>query len=88
MGFGLYTTSRLIDCIGKVFILYSGNHKLIIENGCTSVTENGLWQGTLIYMEIGTIVEIDPNQIVDHRADVTEEYNEMFVETGELETLW
>ncbi len=29
----------------------------------------GFWQGTLIYMEIGTGEEIDPNQIVDHRAD-------------------
>lgn len=44
--------------------------------------------GTLIYMEIGTGTEIDPNQIVDHRTDAAEEYNEMFVETGELETLW
>lgn len=49
---------------------------------------NGFWQGTLIYMEIGTGEEIDPNQIVDHRAAVTEEYNETFVETEELESLW
>ena len=40
-----------------------------------SVIQNGFWQGTLIYMEIGTNEEIDPNQIVDHRTDVTEEYN-------------
>ena len=88
MGFGLYTTSRLIDSIGKVFILHSGSHKLVIRDGHTSVTENGFWQGTLIYMEIGTCTEIDPNQIVEHRTDAAEEYNEMFVETGELETLW
>ena len=88
MGFGLYTTSRLIDSIGKLFILHSGSHKLIIEDGQTSIIENGFWQGTLIFMEIGTGQEIDPNQIVDHRADVTEEYNETFVETGELESLW
>ena len=88
MGFGLYTTSRLVDSIGKRFILHSGSHKLITENGNTSVVENGFWQGTLIYMEIGTGEEIDPNQIVDHRADAAEEYNEAFVETGELESLW
>jgi hypothetical protein len=35
--------------------------------------ENGFWQGTLIYMEIGTNEEIDPNQIVDHRTDAAEE---------------
>ena len=88
MGFGLYTTSRLVDSIGKEFIMHSGSHKLIIKEGNTSVVENGFWQGTLIYMEIGTDEEIDPNQIVDHRADVAEEYNESFVETGELESLW
>lgn len=88
MGFGLYTTSRLVNNIGKEFILHSGNHKLIIKDGITSVIENGFWQGTLIYMEIGTGEEIDPNQIVDHRTDVAEEYNESFVETGELESLW
>ena len=31
---------------------------------------------------------ISPNQIVDHRTDAAEEYNEAFVETGELESLW
>ena len=88
MGFGLYTTSRLVNSIGKEFILHSGSHKLIIKDGTTTVIENGLWQGTLIYMEIGTGEEIDPNQVVDHRADAEEEYNETFVETGELEELW
>lgn len=88
MGFGLYTTSRLVDSIGKKFILHSGKHKLVRTDGNESVVENGFWQGTLIYMVIGTGVEIDPNQIVDHRTDVAEEYNETFVETGELESLW
>lgn len=88
LGFGLYTTSRLIDTIGKEFILHSGTHKLVRHDGRESVMENGFWQGTLIYMVIGTCQEIDPNQIVDHRTDVVEEYNESFVETNELETLW
>ncbi len=88
LGFGLYTTSRLVNRIGKEFILHSGTHKLMIKDGETSVIENGFWQGTLIYMVIGTGVEIDPNQVVDHRADVAEEYNETFVETSELESLW
>jgi anti-sigma regulatory factor (Ser/Thr protein kinase) len=88
MGFGLYTTSRLVNSIGKEFIMHSGSHKLITQDGNTTVIENGFWQGTLIYMEIGTGEEIDPNQIVDHRTDVAEEFNEAFVETGELESLW
>ena len=88
MGFGLYTTSRLIERIGKEFIIHSGSHKLITKDGRTSVVKNGFWGGTLIYMVIRTADEIDPNQVVDHRTDVTEEYNEAFVESGELETLW
>lgn len=88
MGFGLYTTSKLVESIGKVFILHSGNHKLIIENGTTTVVENGFWQGTLIYMVVGTNKDIDPNQVVDHRTDEAEEYNELFIETGEIESLW
>lgn len=46
--------------------IHSGRHKLIIEDGKTSVIENGFWQGTLIYMEIGTGEEIDPNQVVEY----------------------
>ena len=68
LGFGLFTTSRLVDSIGKEFILPSGKHKLIRKDGQESVVENGFWQGTLIFMVIGTGEEIDPNQIVDHRA--------------------
>ena len=30
---------------------------------------------------LGTSEEIDPNQIVDHRTDVAEEYNETYVKT-------
>ncbi len=88
LGFGLYTTSRLVDSIGKEFILHSGTHKLIRKDGAESVVENGFWQGTLIFMVIGTGEEIDPNQIVDHRTDVAEEYNETFVESNEIESLW
>lgn len=88
MGFGLYTTSRLIDNIGKEFILHSGKHKLIRKDGAESVIENGLWQGTLVYMVLGTGEEIDPNQIVDHRTDVEGQFNETFVESSEIEALW
>ena len=88
MGFGLYTTSRLVSSIGKKFILHSGSHKLIIDGGQSSVVEKGYWQGTLVYMEIGTETEIDPGQVVDHRTDVESEYNENFLETGELDSLW
>ncbi len=88
MGFGLYATSRLVDSIGKEFVLHSGKHKLVRKYGTESIIENGYWQGTLIYLVIGTNEEIDPNHIVDHRTDVLEEYNETFVESSDIESLW
>lgn len=88
MGFGLYATSRLMKDIGLQFIIHSGNHKLISENGHAEVVENGFWQGTVIYLEITTSREIDPNDVVEHRTDADAQYNERFVETEELESLW
>lgn len=70
------------------YCLYEMMDNVHIHSGSTTVIENGFWQGTLIYMEIGTGEEIDPSQIVDRRTDVAEEYNEAFVETEELESLW
>lgn len=88
MGFGLYATSRLMKDVGLQFIIHSGNHKLIHVGDNTEVIENGYWQGTIVYMEITTSKEIDPNDVVDHRTDADAQYNEAFVETEELETLW
>lgn len=88
MGFGLYATSRLMKDVGLQFILHSGNHKLIHKSSNTEVIENGYWKGTIVYMEITTSKEIDPNDVVDHRTDADAQYNEAFVETEELEELW
>lgn len=88
MGFGLYATSRLIKNAGIKFVLHSGHHKLIYQNGSTSIIDNGLWQGTILYMEICTSKEIDPNNVVDHRTDIEDEFNENFVETEGLDKLW
>lgn len=88
MGFGLYATSRLMKDVGLQFVLHSGNHKLIHKGDKTEVIENGYWQGTIVYMEITTSKEIDPNEVVDHRTNAEEQYNEAFVETERLESLW
>lgn len=88
MGFGLYATSRLMKDIGLHFVIHSGTHKYIYADGTTSVVENGMWQGTIVYMEISTSREIDPNDVVEHRTDAENQYNESFVETDELCSLW
>ncbi|MBR5973452.1 MAG: hypothetical protein IK017_12490 [Paludibacteraceae bacterium] len=68
MGFGLYATSRLMKNIGINFIIHSGSHKLIYKDGQTEIIDNGHWQGTIIFMEITTSKEIDPNEVVDNRT--------------------
>jgi len=88
MGFGLYATSRLVNNIGLEFIVHSGHHKLKNTAGDVSVIENGLWQGTIVYLAITTSKDIDPNDVVDHRTNADDQYNESFVESEELESLW
>ena len=88
MGFGLYATTRMMKDIGLKFILHSGTHKLVFKDGTTEITDNGLWLGTIVYMEISTSIEINPNDVVDHRTNAEEQFNESFVETDEIESLW
>lgn len=88
MGFGLYATTRMMKDIGLKFILHSGTHKLVFKDGTTEIIDNGLWLGTIVYMEISTSMEINPNDVVDHRTNAEEQFNESFVETDEIESLW
>lgn len=62
-----YVTSRLMQNVGIQFIIHSGNHKLIYKDGRTEVVENGLWLGTIVYMETSTSKDVDPNELVCHR---------------------
>lgn len=88
MGFGLYATSRLIRDIGKEFVLHSGHTKLITKDGKSEIIKNGFWQGTILYMELSTEKEIDPENVVEHRTSATDEYNESFIASDELTELW
>lgn len=88
MGFGLYATSRLMKEAGLRFVIHSGHHKLTEKDGKLTIIENGLWQGTIIYMEISTNIELDPNDVVEHRTDIEAEFNEPFLESNELNELW
>lgn len=88
MGFGLYATSRLMNNIGIELIIHSGDHKLIYNKDGETIVKNGHWQGTIVYLELKTSCDIDPNDVVANRTDAESEYNEAFVESEDLETLW
>lgn len=61
---------------------------MINKNGDISIVQNGLWQGTIVYMEICTNIDVNPNDVVENRTDIDAEFNEPFLESDELNILW
>lgn len=88
MGFGLYSTSRLIDNVGITLEIHSGTHVLIYNGDTQQIKETTDWQGTIIFFELHSNKEIDPNVVVDNRTDCETQYNESFCEEDELDNLW
>ena len=88
MGFGLYSTSRLINTAGHKLIIRSGNHTLS-ANGEMMVTESDPWTGTIVYFELRSNMDIDPASVVDPRTDPEEEFDILFLDdNSELNKLW
>lgn len=89
MGFGLYSTARLVKKAGTKLLIHSGNHFLRYEEGVPHVETNGFWQGTLVYFEINSDQEINPDSVVDNRTDVKSQYNETFLDRQDtFDELW
>ena len=88
LGFGLYSTSRLINTAGHKLIVRSGSHTLT-ANGDMHITESAPWSGTIVYFELRSNMDIDPSSVVDHRTDPAEEFNELFLEDNSgLDKSW
>jgi anti-sigma regulatory factor (Ser/Thr protein kinase) len=88
MGFGLYSTSLLDQKVGLRFEIRSGNHTMQVTKGVVSTKESVFWQGTIVYMQLQTDKEIDPQEVVAYRTDVTDEFDTIFLNDNELEQLW
>ena len=88
MGFGLYSTSRLIKNVGIRLEIHSGLHTLVYDGEKTNMDVSSLWQGTIVYFEIHSNREIDPDEVVDSRTDCESQFNDEFVPTDDLEQLW
>jgi anti-sigma regulatory factor (Ser/Thr protein kinase) len=87
LGFGLYATNLLIKHTNSAFEFRSGYHKLTMNGEEIKVKQCEFWQGTILYMQLRTDAEIDPNDVVERRTDVEDEYNIMFNEENP-EELW
>jgi hypothetical protein len=88
MGFGLYSTVCLIKNAGVCMEVHSGNHLLRTDGEVEQVVETSPWQGTIVYFELHTDKEIDPNSILENRADAETEFNETFIDTSDIDGLW
>ena len=88
MGFGLYSTSRLVQNAGITLEIHSGNSMLVYDGVDTVIKTMPHWQGTIVYFELHSDREIDPNDIVDNRTDCEGQFNDEFVGEDELDNLW
>ena len=88
MGFGLYSTSLLVRDAGAHFEIHSGRHRLLLKNEKMAVEETDEWQGTIVYLELLTNKEINPQNVVANRTNVATQYNETFLNDNELDKLW
>lgn len=88
MGFGLYSTSLLVRDAGAHFEIHSGHHRLLLKNDQMTVEGTDEWQGTIVYLELLTNKEINPQNVVANRTNVASQYNETFLNDNELDKLW
>lgn len=88
MGFGLYSTACLIRQAGIILKLHSGKHILIYDGVEERIEETGFWQGTVIYFELYSNKEIDPNSVLENRTDAVSEFNDEFLDTEDIDNLW
>ena len=88
MGFGLYSTSRLIKNVGIRLEIHSGLHTLGYDGKETHVDVSSRWQGTIVYFDIHSNREINPNEVVDNRTDCESQFNDEFAPVDDLEQLW
>ena len=88
MGFGLYSTARLVKNAGIQLVIHSGHSVMTYDGNEVTIAKAGLWQGTLVYFELHANKEIDPNEVVDNRMDCAEQFNDTFMVDDDMDELW
>lgn len=88
MGFGLYSTLKLVENAGVVMIIASGHFMLTFDGKNIQINSIPYWQGTVVYLELHSDKEIRPNEILENRTDCESQYNDEFMGEDELNNLW
>lgn len=62
---------------------------MLTSNGVEEkIEETDFWQGTVVYFELYSDKEIDPNVVLENRADAVSEFNDEFLNTEDMDNLW
>lgn len=88
MGFGLFSTLKLVENAGIKMNIMSGNYMLTTDGTNIEVNKNSYWQGTVVYFELHSNKEIKPNELLGNRVDCESEFNDDFIESDDLDNLW
>ncbi len=88
MGFGLYTTTLLINNAGIRLDIHSGSSVLKYDGEKTLIDKDEYWQGTIVYFELHSDKDFDPNEIVEYRTDCVSQFNDTFMDDNKLDELW
>lgn len=88
MGFGLYSALRLIMHAGTKLIIHSGSYTLVHNGTDYEITETEYWQGTIVYLEIISDIEISPNDVFENRTDAVSGFDDVFLDNDDIDKLW
>lgn len=88
MGFGLFSTSMLIEHAGVMLTIHSGKFILNFDGKDVVVSKTDDWQGTILCFELKSDIELDSKEILDGRVDAESEFNDAFMDSDELDNLW
>lgn len=88
MGYGLYSTSCLMRNAGIHFEIHSGSTKLIHNSENKIDTNVDYWQGTIVYLELKSDKEINPDEVFEFRTNVQDQFNDLFLDSDNSNELW
>lgn len=88
MGFGLYSTSRLVKSAGVRLVIHSGGSQLTYDGNEVEVCDSFAWNGTIVYFELASDRQIDPDDVVESKTDCAGQFNDTFLGNEALDNLW
>lgn len=77
------------DTAGWYCVETAFRQSLLTTNGVDErIEETDYWKGTVIYFELYSDKEIDPNKVLENRTDAVSEFNDEFLDTEDIDNLW